>query len=320
MGIRIIKTAAAAIAAIYTAIYLGLEPPLAAGTLAILGVEVTRMKGLKNAFIRFVASVLGVVFASFIFWVLGFHHWVLAVYILITFPLLARFQLKDGIVTSAVIVFHLFAHEQVTMGLISNEILLLLVGLGWATVINFIYMPKDEKLLSDIRTEIENSFSIIFNQMALTLRNPQHVWNGVELLEVSQSIEAGAGRSVRNQENRIWGQEPYWSTYFEMRQQQLESIQQMLVELAFVYEKLLQGELIAELLEQLASDVKSEVYKGKAEKQLSKLMISFRKMELPKTHEEFEIRAALLTLLHELERYLGIAKRLQKKKISHRQA
>lgn len=59
MGIRIIKTALAAIAAIYTAVYLGLEPPLGAGILAILGVEVTRMKGIKSAFVRFIASVLG---------------------------------------------------------------------------------------------------------------------------------------------------------------------------------------------------------------------------------------------------------------------
>ena len=32
MGIRIVKTALAAIAAIYTAVYFGLEPPLGAGT------------------------------------------------------------------------------------------------------------------------------------------------------------------------------------------------------------------------------------------------------------------------------------------------
>lgn len=59
MGIRVIKTAIATIAAIYTAHYFGLEPPLSAGILAILGVEVTRMKGLRSAFDRFIASVLG---------------------------------------------------------------------------------------------------------------------------------------------------------------------------------------------------------------------------------------------------------------------
>lgn len=315
MGIRIIKTALAAIAAIYTAVYLGLEPPLGAGILAILGVEVTRMKGLKSAFVRFIASVLGLFFASLIFSLFGFHIWAVAIFILITFPVLSRFQLKDGIVTSSVIVFHLFDRAEVTTSLIGNEIMLLLAGLGWATVVNIIYMPKDEHRLSYYRASIEQSFGVIFQEMALTLRNPSHVWNGGEILEAYSAIEEGAQRSVRNRENRLWGQEHYWSTYFEMRRQQLESVQQMLVELALVYENWPQAAMIAELLEQLSSDVKSDVYEGSVEERLYKLAKAFRTMELPKTRDEFEVRAALLMLLHELERYLGIAKRLKKRKV-----
>jgi uncharacterized membrane protein YgaE (UPF0421/DUF939 family) len=315
MGIRIIKTALAAIAAIYTAVYLGLEPPLGAGILAILGVEVTRMKGLKSAFVRFIASVLGLFFASLIFSLFGFHIWAVAIFILITFPVLSRFHLKDGIVTSSVIVFHLFDRAEVTTSLIGNEIMLLLAGLGWATVVNIIYMPKDEHRLNHYRRVIEQSFGVIFQEMALTLRNPSHVWNGGEILEAYSAIEEGALRSVRNRENRLWGQGQYWSTYFEMRRQQLESVQQMLVELALVYENWPQAAMIAELLEQLSSDVKSDVYEGSVEEGLYELAKAFRTMELPKTRVEFEVRAALLMLLHELERYLGIAKRLKKRKV-----
>lgn len=313
MGIRVIKTAIAAIAAIYTAIYLELTPALSAGILAILGVEVTRMKGLRSATVRFVASVLGLFFASLIFTVLGFHHWVVAIFILVTFPILSRFQLKDGILTSSVIVFQLFSYGHVTVDFIANEIMLLLVGLGWATAINFIYMPKDEHELMAIRSRLEEDFSTIFREMAITLRNPEHLWNGEELLDAHGTIEQGAQRSVRNRENRIWGQETYWPTYFEMRGQQLYSIQQMMAELSLVYEKWPQGELIAELLDQLAGDVKSDVYQGKAEQMVFDLMRSFRGMELPHTRDEFEIRAALFTLLHEVDRYLAIAKRLKKK-------
>ncbi|WP_337101438.1 aromatic acid exporter family protein [Paenibacillus sp. YIM B09110] len=315
MGIRIVKTALAAIAAIYTAVYFGLEPPLGAGILAILGVEVTRMKGLKSAIVRFIASVLGLFLASLIFTLFGFHIWAVAVFILITFPILSRFQLKDGIVTSSVIVFHLFNREEVTSAIIGNEIMLLFAGLGWATVLNFVYMPKDEKQLTSNRLAIEDNFSVIFTEMALTLRNPSHVWGGEELLAAFQAIEDGAQRSIRNRENRIWGQEHYWSTYFEMRRQQLDSVQKMLVELAFVYEKWPQGVLIAELLERLASDVKSEVYEGSVETRLQELSLRFRGMELPRTREEFEVRAALFSLLHELQRYLAIAKRLKKRKV-----
>ncbi|MUT65360.1 aromatic acid exporter family protein [Paenibacillus sp. NEAU-GSW1] len=315
MGIRIIKTALATIAAIYTAVYFGLEPPLGAGILAILGVEVSRLKGLRSALVRFVASVLGLFFASLIFTVFGFHIWAVALFILITFPVLSRFQLKDGIVTSAVIVFHLFGREEVTADIIGNEIMLLFAGLGWATVINLIYMPKDKHLLEGLKDYVELRFDTIFSEMALTLRDPSHIWNGSELLEAHEAIEEGARRSVLNRENRLWGQELYWLNYFEMRRQQLELIQQMLVELAFVFERWPQNDLIAELMEQLSEDVKSEVYTGLTEKKLLSLEQRFKATELPRTREEFEVRAALLKLMHELERYLDVAKKLKKRKV-----
>jgi Predicted membrane protein len=315
VGIRIIKTALAAIIAIYTAVYLKLDPPLGAGILAILGVEVSRMKGLKSAVQRFVASSLGLFFASLVFTIFGFHIWVVALFILMTFPVLARFQLKDGIVTSAVIVFQLFAHGEVTVDVLENEVLLMIVGLGWATIINFIYMPKDQHLLESLKASVERLFGVIFTEMALNLRNPSHIWNGSELLEVHRMIEEGARRAVLNKENRVFGQEHYWSTYFEMRRLQLESMQVMLEELALVYEKLPQNEPLAEILELLSEEVKSEVYRGITEKRLSDLRQLYRTMELPRTRDEFELRAAIFKMRMELERYLEIAKRLKKRDV-----
>ncbi|BBH19767.1 hypothetical protein Back11_11120 [Paenibacillus baekrokdamisoli] len=322
MGIRVIKTAVAALAALYIAHYLGLQPPLAAGLLAILGVEVTRMRGLKSAFVRFIASVLGLFFASLLFMLLGFHLWTISIFILVTFPILSRFYLKDGVVTSSVIVFHIYAREEVTAALIGNEILLLLTGLGCATIINLLYMPKEEKRLTELRRQTEEKFSVIFSYMAQTLRTPTIVWNGQELLEASKVIEEGRRRSELSRENRIWGQDDeywrYWPTYFDMRQQQFESIGQMLVQLAFVYETLPQGELVAELFDHLADDVKSDVYEGAVEQSLTELKERFRSMPLPVTREEFEIRAAILRLMHDLLRYLEIAKRWKKQKDSRK--
>lgn len=313
MGIRVVKTAAAAIAAIYTALYMELEPALAAGILAILGVEATRMKGLKSAAIRFVASVLGLFFASLIFTLFGFHYWVVAIFILFTFPILSRFMLKDGILTSCVIVFHLFAYKEVTADIIANEVLLLLVGLGWATVINVMYMPKEDRSLAALKSGLEEAFSGIFCEMALTLRDPGHVWSGGQLLEAEALMAKGEAGSLRSRENRLWLYEAYWTSYFQMRREQFTSIGQMLAELSLVYEKVPQGEHLADLLDQLSIDVKKDVYTGEAERLANELVGLFRGMELPKTREEFEVRAKLLTLLHEVDRYLAVARRLKKK-------
>ncbi|RAP78194.1 aromatic acid exporter family protein [Paenibacillus montanisoli] len=320
MGIRVIKTAIAALAALYTAHYLGLETPLSAGLLAILGVEVTRMRGLRSAFERFMASVLGLFFASLLFILLGFHLWTISIFVLLAFPILSRFHLKDGIVTSAVIVFHVYAKEEVTTSLIGNEIMLLLTGLGWATVINMLYMPKEEHKLMELRHLTEEKFGRIFQRMAMSLRSPALVWNGEELLEAEQAIEEGIRRSDISRANRIWGHGSefvlYWPNYFEMRRQQLDAISSMLTQLALIYESLPQGELAAELFEHLSDDVKSDVYEGAVEAQRRQLKARFRSMPLPVSREEFEMRAALLHLVHELDRYLAIAKRLKKQKNS----
>lgn len=318
MGIRVVKTAVAALGALYTAHYLGLNPSLSAGLLAILGVEVTRLRGLKSAFARFMASVIGLLFASLLFMTLGFHIWTISLYVLLTFPVLSRIGLKDGIATSAVIVFHVYAREEVTAPLMGNEIMLLLTGLGWATVINLIYMPKDEHRLKELRYTTEAKFAVIFETLAKTLRQPSFVWDGQELLEASGAIEQGIQRAEISRENRIWWQgndyNGYWPRYFDMRQQQLETIGQMLAQIAFVYEKLPQGELTAELFDMLSGDVKSDVYEGAVEERIAELEERFRAMALPATREEFEMRAALLHLLLELKRYLAIAKRLKKQK------
>ncbi|MFB9330478.1 aromatic acid exporter family protein [Paenibacillus aurantiacus] len=318
MGIRVIKTALAALAAIYTASTLGLDPELAAGLLAILGVEVTRKRGLQSAFVRFVASVLGLFFASVLFAALGFHIWVISLFILVAFPVMSRLALKDGITTSAVIVFHVYAKAEVTAAIIVNEVLLLLVGLGWATVVNMLYMPREDRNLAALRHRTEALFSGIFNQMARTLRDPSHVWDGAELLEAGAAIEEGIRRADLALENRVPGQDAaelrYWRTYFEMRRLQLESVSDMLVCVSLVYEKLPQGELAAEVFDLLADEVKSDVYEGIVERHLSELGGRFKQMALPASRDEFEIRAAILELTHELNRYLAIAKRWKKHK------
>jgi len=313
MGIRVIKTAIAAIVAIYVAHYFNLEPALSAGILAILGVEVTRKQGLTKTASRFVASVLGLGFASIIFVTLGFYHWTVAIFILVSFPIMARFQLMEGIVTSCVTVFHIYSYGEVTTGIIWNEVCLLLVGLGSATIINMLYMPNVERELMKLREAVESNYYQICYTLAKTLREPTYVWSGEELLDAHRDIEKGITIAIRSKENQLWSNEGYWLTYFEMRRQQLDTIGQMMEMVARVHGQLKHAEPVAELLEQLGRDTQSDVYVGEVRVKLQELAEKFRAMELPKTRDEFEIRASLLMLMHEMNRYLDIAKRYKKR-------
>ncbi|WHX47189.1 aromatic acid exporter family protein [Paenibacillus woosongensis] len=309
MGFRVIKTAIATLIAIIIADAFNIQGALSAGLLAILGVDVTRKRSLLTVSSRFFASVLGLLLAFGLFFMLGFHIWVLVLYILIAFPLMSRAQFKEGIVTSSVVVFRVFGGEELSLQVMLTQIELLLIGLGSAMAVNLIYMPNEQHKLSDIRHKIDELFAEIFSHIALTLYHPQHVWDGRELIEAAALIKDGLARAERALENQLVSPDESWSVYFYMRKQQLERIESMLELIAQVFQRMPQTDIAALLFERLSLDVTKEEYTGRTEAMLAEWEQEFKKMELPSTREEFEIRSAVLQICRELAMYLEIAKK-----------
>ncbi|AZK47349.1 aromatic acid exporter family protein [Paenibacillus lentus] len=309
MGFRVIKTAIATLIAVIIADAFGIEGALSAGLLAILGVEVTRKRSLLTVSSRFFASVMGLLLAFGLFYILGFQIWVLVLYILIAFPLMARAQFKDGIVTSSVVVFRVFGGEELSLNVLLTQVELLVIGLGSAMLVNLIYMPKEQNKLSEIRQKIDELFADIFSQIALTLHHPQHVWDGKELIEAGALIDQGLSTAKRALENQLVSPDESWSVYFYMRKQQLERIESILELIAQVFQRMPQTEIAAMLFERLSLDVTKAEYTGRTEAMLLEWEQEFKKMELPSTREEFEIRSAVLQICRELAMYLEIAKK-----------
>ncbi|MCY9668759.1 aromatic acid exporter family protein [Paenibacillus alginolyticus] len=315
MGFRVLKTALAVVIAMYLAHVLDVKSPAAAGLLAILGIEVTKKKGIQSALHRIGASMLALLTGSLLFMVLGFHVWVVGIFILVVFPILHRLRITEGAVTGAVVMLHLFAYESAGWTAVLNEILLLLIGLGTATIINIAYMPKTDKAIEAHKQRIESLFSDIFVNMAKHLRDNTVIWDGKELLEVSEEINHGAGLAKRTMENTlIFGGDPYLQVYFFMRGEQLESIHRMIDLVAQVYQTLPQGEWVAAILEDISQSVKEDYYTGEAEKELQALDARYKQLPLPESREEFEVRSAILQLNRELMQYLSIAKKQKKQR------
>jgi uncharacterized membrane protein YgaE (UPF0421/DUF939 family) len=310
----VIKTAAAVVIAIYLAQFFNLITPFSAGLFAVLGVDVTKKRGIKTSAIRILASLVGLLLAALIFYLLGFYIWVIAVFVIVVYSLLAQLKLHDGIVTSTVVMLHLFAMHSVSTLHIMNEFYLLFIGLGLATIINLIYMPDEHPKLDQARIHLEELLSSIFKEFALHLNDENHIWDGKELLEAYDVIEDGNNLAERSAENKLLQGNGYWVRYYEMRLQQLDSTQRMLDLVAQVYRSLPHGHQIAQLFEELSEEVKLEYYQGNVEKHLLEMEVAFKQYPLPISREEFEVRSALLQLCVELKNYLSIAKRSKKRK------
>ncbi len=315
MGFRVVKTAAAAVAAIYLAYLTGLHSPESAGLLAILGIEVTKRKGISVALKRLFASLLGLLFATFLFSLLGYHVWVIGFFILVAYPIFARMGISEGTVTGSVVMLHLYINQSVSVSAVWNEVLLLVIGLGTATLINIIYMPKENPHLLACKKKVEDSFSAIFLHFAAYLRDNTIIWDGKELLEAGEAIEEGSELARRSLDNTLFSiGETYWRVYFYMRGEQLDSIHRMTGLIAQVYQTLPQGELVATIFEELSVLVKEEYYSGRSEQELNVLERRYKEMPLPSTREEFEVRAAILQLNLELRQYLSVAKKQKKQR------
>lgn len=309
MGFRIIKTAAATLLSILLAAAAGIPNAQSAGLLAILGVETTRKRSLRTITARFFASLVGLFLGCILFYILGFHYWVLGVYVLFGFPLIVRSGFKEGIVTSSVIVFRVFGQAEITVHILLQQVELLAIGLGSAGLVNFIYMPPAGGIMAGIRKEVDGYFSVIFKQMARTLRDPGYLWDGKELIGAGEAVQKGLNAASREMENHVIHPDEAWNVYFYMRKEQLESIQNMMQLLSQVYRQLPHGDMVGELFDQLSGDVLAEEYTGRTEHLLEALEQEFQEMELPDSREEFEIRSAILQLCRELALYLKIAKR-----------
>jgi uncharacterized membrane protein YgaE (UPF0421/DUF939 family) len=309
MGFRVIKTAAASLLAILITDALNIPGATSAGLLAILGVDVTRKRSVRSISSRLFASLLGLVLACMLFYFLGFHYWVLALYILLAFPAISKANFKEGIVTSSVVVFRVFQGEEIGVDILLTQIELLIIGLGSAMLVNLVYMPNSEGAMMEIRRKVDGLFSVIFYHFSLTLRDPEHIWDGKELIEANRQIEKGIEEAKRASENQMIHPDGSWNIYFYMRKEQMENIQSMMHQISQVYERLPHGVLTAEIFDQLSKDVVAEGYTGKSEGLLIELEDRFKEMELPTTREEFEVRSAILQLCHELEYYLNISKK-----------
>jgi len=84
---RSIRITASAVLSVIVALFIGLENPLAAGIIAILGVLETRLETIENAFTMLMSNILAFIVATIIFLILGFSVLSFGIYLAIYVPL-----------------------------------------------------------------------------------------------------------------------------------------------------------------------------------------------------------------------------------------
>jgi uncharacterized membrane protein YgaE (UPF0421/DUF939 family) len=303
IGYRTIKTAVGTAIAILIAQQFGLHNFASAGILTILCVQVTKRRSFRTAWHRFVACVLAMPFSALFFEGIAYHPLIIGLMLFFFIPTIVMLKVNEGVVTSSVIILHIYIAHHVTMDLFLNELGVIVIGIGVALIIN-LYMPSVDKKLELYQKSIEENFKKMLGEIVHYLRKGESDWDGKEITETAQVIEEAKTIALHDVENHLLREENIYFQYFKMREKQFEIIERVLPIVTSFTQTVTQGKMIADFLEELSENIHpgntAIIYIDK----LMKMKVEFEEMELPKTRNEFEIRAALLQLVNEMERYL----------------
>ncbi|MBM7648109.1 uncharacterized membrane protein YgaE (UPF0421/DUF939 family) [Bacillus ectoiniformans] len=305
IGYRTIKTAIGTALAIMLAQWAGLDNYASAGIIAILCIQNTKKKSLEASWSRFFACIVAMGFSAVFFEGLGYYPIVIGLLLLFFIPTMVSFKATEGIVTSSVIILHIFSAEAVSFALILNELGIITIGIGIALIMN-LYMPSVERDLFRLQEDIETNFYKIFQEVILFLREGDHLWDGKEITETSRLIKEGKSLAYKDVENHFLRDESLFYHYFSMREKQFEIIERLLTVVTSISHQVEQAHIIADFME----DLSKHIHPGNTAmlflKKLYDMKVDIENMELPTSREEFEARAALFQFVQEMERYLQI--------------
>lgn len=303
IGYRTLKTAIGVTLAISIAQMLDLKSFPSAGIITILCIQVTKKKSIHAAFCRFIACIIAMLYSTIFFEGIAFHPAVIGLMLLVFIPTVVKLNVQEGVVTSSVIILHIYSSGHVTPQLLLNETGLLVIGITVALLMN-LYMPSKEKEMKHFQESIEEDFRVMMQKMVFYLRSGKSDWDGKELMSVLENLAKGKVLAYRDVENHVKYRDDVFYQYFIMREKQFEVLENMLTLVAKIPYQNPYSEMIASLIEEMSKHVHpyntSYIYLNK----LEAIKEEMQKMELPASREEFNVQSALFDLIRELEKYL----------------
>ncbi|OES44424.1 aromatic acid exporter family protein [Domibacillus iocasae] len=310
IGYRTAKTAIGIAVSILIAEWIGLHNAASAGIIAILCIQNTKQQSLKASWTRLVAGVVALFYSALFFELLSYHAVVIGLILIVFIPTTVALKTQEGIVSSTVLILHMYAAKELSTAIILNEIGLVVIGVGVALVLNS-YMPSVENELLKMQQQTEKLFERILKEITAYLRTNDHSWDGKELTETADLLKKAKSLAYKDVQNHFTRHNSLFYQYFTMREKQFEIIERLISVVISISHRPEQAEMIAEFME----EVKENIHPGNTAKlhlsHLNDLKREFEEMPLPKTREEFEARAALLQFVREMERYLLIKARFR---------
>ena len=285
---------------------LGLQYATVGAVIAILSIQDTRKKALIISYKRIIACSMGILLSVMLYSLLGNGTLIFGLFLIVLIPLTSRLKAQEGMVPSVVLSTHFLVANNITIELIYNEVLLMIIGIGVAAIAN-IFMPSLEDKFKDDKEWIEEHYRIIINKMSKSLITHTVDIDEQKLInEVEQRLYESKETAYKIVNNQFFKSSSYYTDYINMRINQFDTIKRMRLHFQRFNIPVEQMNVMADFTLCVSENI-SEMNDCKSLLiDLDILRSEFKKMELPKTREEFESRAQLLQFLNDMEEFLLI--------------
>lgn len=300
------KMAISATIALIIGNILGLQYATVGAVIAILSIQDTRKKALIISYKRIVACSMGILLSVILYSLLGNRALIFGLFLIILIPLTSRLKVQEGMVPSVVLSTHFLVANNITIALIFNEILLMIIGIGVAAIAN-IFMPSLEDKFKDDKEWIEEHYRIIISKMSKSLITHTVDIDEQKLInEVEKRLYESKETAYKIVNNHFFKSSSYYTDYINMRINQFDTIKRMRLHFQRFNIPVEQMNVMADFTLCVAENIREMNDCKSLLRDLDILRSEFKKMELPKTRDEFESRAQLLQFLNDMEEFLLI--------------
>ncbi|MER1999466.1 MAG: aromatic acid exporter family protein, partial [Lysinibacillus sp.] len=243
--------------------------------------------------------------AFLFFEIFGYNPVALAAMLTVFIPITVSLKVSEGVISSIVLILHVYTSSNFTLELLKNELALMTIGYSIGLLVN-VYMPDITKKLVSYRKQVEQLYAEIFEEIAKYLRNGDTLWDGHQLIEAEKLINKAKALAFQDVENHLTRKNNLHYVYFDMRERQLEIIERVLPKITTLPVIVQQAEIVAVFMEELSSHVHSgntaSVYRDK----LQLVKEQFADMPLPTDYTTFTAMASLYQFIEEMDAYLAI--------------
>jgi len=303
----IIKIIIAFTLAILIAWLFQLPGTITTGILAIISIQPTKTDTLLIILKRILSMIIGFAFALGLWQLFGYT---LLVYVIVgvLFSLFSfQTKLMVGVVPTLVLLGLLVNNGEFDLVVLLQTSMMLIISTGVSAAVTFLYPSNAHKALEAVAEQtdqlIKQSLQLFFE----TLSKPSdQTGRQLAYKQLDEQGKALISEAEVTNKDFLFAKDNSLNAYLKMRQSQMNRIRRLFRLVQSIQQPTPFADGILGIIEQLIPAIGKADQASPLRSKLIDLTNDYRQKPLPKTRDEFELRAVLFQMLFELDYFLSL--------------